>query len=363
MDSGACRAGRTVVLSLAARDPSWRPGEPVPVPRLLSAVTWLSLAIAALTVMLFLAVPGLREGRDLPILAAIGLLLGTPHGVVDHLLPQSDRWPLRGRALSRLLSVYVVVVAVVLAVTLITPVLGIGLVILFSVVHFGSTDAAMRCERRGRAPCYGPVVVLAYGGSLGFVSFARWPNHVRDIFSVISPDIAGSLRVPMFIAAGCTVVAIFLFTVTAVRHRDWLDVVEVWVLLAMAVALPPLAAFGVYFTVWHSLRQYVRLYGDARGNTGSDARMYPSPRTLNRRSLFLTMAAATAATVVLFVAAIIALRMNIDIVYQFRLGDWLIVLLAAVIIPHTIALLRYDRWKAIHHSEKRYSCMMGQEKS
>lgn len=314
------------------------PGRGLPPPALLVRVTWLSLAVVGLAVAVYLAVPTLRAGRDLPLLAVLGLLFGTPHGTVDHLLPQSSGGPLRGWALVRAVGLHMAGVAVITAAALAMPVIGLGLVIAVSAVHFGSSDAALARERRGLRPRWGTVAVLAYGGPLAFVSFARWPEHVRRLFEEISPGLAPDLRGPILVAAAATLVAGCLFVVAAIRRHEWLDAVEVPALLALALVLPPLAAFGVYFAAWHSLRQYVRLYADTRG----------VPPAFGAAALVRTMAVATAATVVLGAVAVGLLRAGSDALVRLGPGDWLIVLLAAVIVPHTIAVLRYDRWKAAH---------------
>ncbi|GAA3815023.1 Brp/Blh family beta-carotene 15,15'-dioxygenase [Streptomyces phyllanthi] len=328
-------------MSAAVPVPARGPSSQRPLPVLLGQVTWLSLAVVTLAVAVYLAVPTLRGGHDLPELAVLALLFGTPHGTVDHLLPQSGEGPLHGRALVRTVGLHLAGVAVITAATLVMPVIGLGLVIAVSAVHFGSSDAALARERRGLPPRWGTVAVLAYGGPLAFVSFARWPEHVRRLFEVISPGLARELRGPILVAAAATLVAVCLFVVGAVRRRQWLDAVEVSALLALVLVLPPLAAFGVYFAAWHSLRQYVRLYADARGT--------PSPFTA--ADLVRTMAVATAATVVLGAVAVVLLRAKSEALLHFGPGDWLIVLLAAVIVPHTIAVLRYDRWKAAHTSD------------
>jgi Brp/Blh family beta-carotene 15,15'-monooxygenase len=340
--------------------------QPLTSRQLLDRATWISVAVIVLSMVVFLAVPELRGGQDVPALAAVGLLAGAPHGAVDHLLPQSDGWPLRGRALVGLLAVYIAVVGAVLAVTLAAPVIGIAAVIVFSVVHLGSADAALARERRGQPPRYGPVSVLAYGGPVGFISFARWPRQVRSIFGVISPQIAGTLRVPMLVAAAATAVAAAVFVFREVRRGEWVDATEVLALVFFALAVPPLAAFGIYFSAWHSLRQYVRLYADARqpdarqpdarrpdaggpdarGRAG--ARRYPLPRTFNPGNLFSTMAIASAATTSLAAAAVGVLRLDAGVVQRYHVGDWLTVLLAAVVTPHMITILRYDRWKVAH---------------
>jgi len=333
----------------ATRTSLWRSGgSPLPTSRLLGAATWFSLVAAAVGVAAFVAVPGLR-GRDVPALALIGLLLGAPHGAVDHLLPQSGAWSQRGGSLLRRAIPYVGVVAVVLAISLVTPVIGIALIIVLSVVHLGACDAALRHERRYQIPRFGFVAILAYGGPIGFVSFARWPAEVREIFRVISPDIADVLRLPMYCAAVATVLAIGVFVVAAARERAWLDVAEVMVLLALFLAVPPLAAFGIYFAMWHSLRQYVRLYADARGESEPAKGNYPLPRVLNMRTLFTTMLVGSlAAAVILAVATLAALHSHADFVQRFQSGDWLTILLVAVIAPHMVTILRYDRWKAAH---------------
>jgi Brp/Blh family beta-carotene 15,15'-monooxygenase len=309
------------------------------VPVVMRRATWLSVIALAVTSALFIAVPGLRSAHDIPAVALIGFAFGVPHGAVDHLLPQSDRWPLRGRNLMRLFGGYVAVAAVVLAVALTSPVVAVGLIIVFSVVHLGTADAATRQERQGRPPRYGIADTLAYGGPLGFVPLVRWPDQVASIFRMVAPGLEQDLRTPALFATILCAGAGIVVAVRAANRREWTVVAELSVLWVLVLTVPPLAAFGVYFAAWHALRQYARLFADSSATQEVDG------RPLNRRSLILTMAGGTAATLILAGVAVVALRYNSEALTRLRLGDWCVVLLAAVVAPHMITILRYDRWK------------------
>jgi hypothetical protein len=128
----------------------------------------------------------------------------------------------------------------------------------------------------------------------------------------------------------------------------WLDAAEVLVLLALVLAVPPLAAFGIYFALWHALRQYVRLYTDARGGRAPVRDGYPLPRVLDLRSLASATAVGTLATVAFGLAAYGAVSGHADAIRRFHMGEWLTALLVSLIAPHMVTTLGYDRWKVQH---------------
>jgi beta-carotene 15,15'-dioxygenase len=116
--------------------------------RALHRASLASVVMVATGIVLWAAVPGLR-GRDVAAVGIIGLLLGVPHGAVDHVLPPAGSWPVRPGALSRLLGLYLLAFAAMLVIVFVSPVIAYWAILVLAVFHWGAGDAVVRRERSG----------------------------------------------------------------------------------------------------------------------------------------------------------------------------------------------------------------------
>jgi len=306
--------------------------------RVLQVASTASVIMVAAGIVLWTAVPSLR-GRDVAAVGIIGLLLGVPHGAVDHVLPPAGSWPVRPGALSRMIGLYLLMFAVMLAVVFAAPVVAYWAIIVFAVFHWGAGDAVVRRERRGEATSIGgPVEILAGGGFI-VVNAAYWPDHVRVILAAIAPGVADEARVPTLVAGYLLAAAMVAFSGWMLLRRRWLDAGEVALLLVLAIATPPIVAFGLYFGPWHSVRQTTRLFVEA-GRTDSAPGPAIDPVGLLRMLIYGTMAAFA----VLFVVVALS-GMYPDRTLHFRGNDWAMAALTAAVAPHVVTVLRYERWK------------------
>ena len=93
------------------------------------------------------------------------------------------------------------------------------------------------------------------------------------------------------------------------KDRQWRDIGEQSVLWASTLLLPPVAAFSVYFALWHSPRHIIRTL----------------PRLpANRRD---------------------PLAINQDAsLANLRPDSWIGAFLATLTVPHAVAIYRYNLW-------------------
>lgn len=321
-----------------------RPTSPLPrsLPR---AVTMIGL-----TAMLACAALGMAGWRGGPgdgvIVAAIGLLIGVPHGSVDHLLPEpgTGQRPHDWRLVA-FLAWYIAVVVTFLAVVFFVPAVALIAFLAFSAVHFGTADIAFNRWRRGNADVTGPrdgldlaTQTIAYGGSMSLLFFLRWPAEVEAALSVLGPRVSELVTGPARIGAFITLAAI---AVTALRHLmagAWLEAAEVLVLLLCAWFVPPLVSFGVYFAAWHALRHMSRIWIVVPG-----VHRLLTERRVGRayRQTVLQVLPTTLATYAIL-AAILVLGGQGFLHDQFLRAS-IAAVLAAVTIPHVGMILRYDQ--------------------
>ncbi|WP_027000022.1 beta-carotene 15,15'-dioxygenase, Brp/Blh family [Eisenibacter elegans] len=184
---------------------------------------------------------------------AIGfLLLGIPHGAVDHHLAQQAS----GWRLLRFVGHYLGVMAVVGLLWWLHTGLALGLFIAYSAWHFGETDL-----RRWQA--FHPLTAGIYGTALLAALLLPHPETLGAILAAmgmplgLSPIQArwGSMAAFMFLGVLCWMIP--------GQHRS--GYILLLVQLVLSAFLPLLVAFMLYFTFTHSLtgwrdiRQKLRL--------------------------------------------------------------------------------------------------------
>ncbi len=208
---------------------------------------------------------------------ALGLLLGLPHGAVDHLVPawvRGRRTPLPVTA--ALLVGYVAAAAVMFLLLRRYPLPGLLVFLAASMLHFGTGEVqydrlrtqppAVRHGSRSTAARFRAAVVAApqvvgWGGTTVLLPLAWWPDEVRSVLDALAPGSATLLLTPavrhgviavVLVAAGLTVTQ-------ALRQRRPRPAAELALLVAVFLIIPPLVAFAGYFGAWHATRHVMRL--------------------------------------------------------------------------------------------------------
>ncbi len=205
-----------------------------------------------------------------PVLAVGGVLLGLPHGAVDHLVPGwTAARPLPRRALATLLAGYVLVAAAAAFALVAAPLPTVMLFLAVSAWHFGRGEVAEAAEAAGAplpgwrhdlAPC------LAHGLVTTALPVAAWPQVSLPLLAVLAPGVA---RAPGWLptALGAVTAAVVgLALAGLLRQRRLGAAGELALLAATFWLVHPFAAFGVYFGLWHALRHSARLVDLAAGD-------------------------------------------------------------------------------------------------
>lgn len=310
---------------------------------------WLTrVPIACVSAVLLVAVasPRVAESAALP-LAMVGLLVGIPHGAIDHLIPwwwwesgrldrrrdRSTRRVRRDRSVAWFAFAYAATAAVAFSALLVAPTPTLVGFLLLSALHFGRGEVVTSAERAGR-PLPGQQVDLPVVAAHGLVvvGLLLWsrPADVRPILDVLSPALADGVaatREPgLLLVASAVAVAL----ATLLWRRRWLEMVELVLLSAVFVMAPPLAAFGVYFGAWHAVRHTGRLLDLARWH-------HPTSDGWGRPGVVLARAAALPTT-----AAVLAVTSGWLLRDEVSLATEVGVLLALTL-PHAAVVWAYDR--------------------
>ncbi|SFO59856.1 beta-carotene 15,15'-monooxygenase, Brp/Blh family [Geodermatophilus obscurus] len=241
--------------------------------RELPVLTRLPVAVLVAALALSVLAPGAVAAAALPV-AVVGAVLGVPHGAVDHLVPW---WWSGGRhAPRRLLALvvagYAAAATAAAAALLLVPTPALAAALVLSAVHFGRGEVVAWAERAGR-PVPGPAADLlpctAHG--LAVVGLLLWrdPATTDPWVRALSPGIADAAlgsRTAGLVLVAVTVAAAVARLLARGRVRDAAELVLV---AAVFAVVPPLAAFGVYFGLWHAVRHTGRLLDLARAAGGA----------------------------------------------------------------------------------------------
>jgi Brp/Blh family beta-carotene 15,15'-monooxygenase len=194
------------------------------------------------------------------VIALVALLVGIPHGAIDHLITIP-------RTSQRKFVAYIIgyILLAILAGWAIATwnLLGFQIVVVMSALHFGFGDAAYRNEEREylREDKYPFWVESAYAIPAGFlpVVLPLTDSRTLDALERIQPTLinwAGSnsnaiRSYTMVLGVAC----ILLLIVT----RHYSHALDLSLLALLAIIAPPLVAFAIYFGFWHAIRHTARL--------------------------------------------------------------------------------------------------------
>ena len=236
---------------------------------------WVGSVVVALPLLAGLSVPLLVQ--YVPLVASV-VVLGLPHGAVDHLAVARTRgerpdW----RAIARVVALYGVVGGAYAALWALAPALSFVLFIGVTWFHWGQGDLyallalADADYLRSWPQRLGTVVVR--GGLpmlVPLLAFPEWYRRVAtDLVGIFAPGAVDALAVvfrpDVRLAVGLAYGLVLVGTLSvgylrADRPGPWrLDAAETVGLVTFFAVVPPVLAIGVYFCLWHSLRHVVRL--------------------------------------------------------------------------------------------------------
>jgi Brp/Blh family beta-carotene 15,15'-monooxygenase len=192
-------------------------------------------------------------------IALFALAVGIPHGALDHFVtvPRTNK-----KIMFIFISIYVLVACVAVLAILKWNVLGFQIVVLMSLLHFGVGDSAFLNELdrlKGISSSRLPTtfVVLAFG-SIPVVL----PLINSSSTSALSQVNTNLIDWHQGFDQGLRSIVLALFIVALVAlviTKRFRDVIDLFLLAALAVLTPPLIAFAVYFGCWHAMRHTARL--------------------------------------------------------------------------------------------------------
>ncbi len=212
--------------------------------------------------------------RYLPLAASV-VVLGLPHGAVDYLVPAR----LGDRSLPASMAVvgvvYLVLGGAYAALWLVAPAPAAAFFIAMTWFHWGQGDVHALTAFVGadhlRSPALRAATLFVRGGLPMFVPLLAFPGRYREVVATWVELFGADLTAAWLFApttrlvGGAAFLAVTVATLLAGRaaaddRRGWrVDAGETALLWTLFLTVPPLAAVGVYFCAWHSLRHVLRV--------------------------------------------------------------------------------------------------------
>ena len=238
----------------------------------------LILACVAFFFLLPIALP--IEAQLIPLLLS-AVFIGLPHGAVDHLVPgMLAGKSIRPHQMAVLIAGYLVLIAIVLGLWLLSPLVGFVFFIGLTWWHWGTADlhATLAFHRASFLDTKPSRFLTAFvrGGLPMFVPLLFFPDDYRlaldsitALFTSASVDPLNGIFSSQFRVVGGLLFAAAMFLSIALAfsasagqdaHQQGMIYSGETILLGFYFAVvPPFLAIGLYFCLWHSMRHIARL--------------------------------------------------------------------------------------------------------
>ncbi|ESS06423.1 MAG: beta-carotene 15,15''-monooxygenase, Brp/Blh family [uncultured archaeon A07HB70] len=242
--------------------------------------SWLALGAVALA-----AAAGSAVGADLPTVVVYApfalsvVVLGLPHGAVDHLVPGRLGDGVTVRSVLWVALVYAALMAAYAAAWFVVPTASFVFFVALTLFHWGQGDvyALLALDDAEHLPTTAErgLALLVRGGLPMLAPLVAFPGRYREValaaVSLFGADAAA--LAPLFSPTGRLAAAGGLFALSvlglvagglrvragAPRTPLLVDAGEVALLWVYFAVVPPILAVGVYFCLWHALRHVARL--------------------------------------------------------------------------------------------------------
>ena len=220
----------------------------------------LLVGVAVILSILFTAFLGSDNLNWQISLAVIALIIGIPHGALDHLVTLPKDKPAK---MALFVIIYVLIAVAAVWAILQWNVLGFQLVVIMSAAHFGIGDAAFIAEserlNNGVSKSLTDRLIYALPAGLLPVFVPLTSDLTNSALAEVNPQLinwAGSnsnlIHLLVLLIAASSLFILIL-------KRDDKGAMDLALLAALSILTPPLVAFAIYFGLWHALRHTARL--------------------------------------------------------------------------------------------------------
>jgi beta-carotene 15,15'-dioxygenase len=283
----------------------------------IQGITFCLLSCALACASLYL--PRLDQQTELIIIAVMIVALGVPHGALDTIfarqlynIKSTGEWIGFG-------VLYLLLAAATVGFWMLFPTLFLIGFFLISIAHF-SGDPAEGTNLATR---------ILYGGAiLVLPALLNATELSRLLDFLVGFDAASQIVRPMEVMAWPWLFGLLIATMWQIR-TNWLTALELLSVSALAVLLPPLLAFTVFFCGMHSARHILRTFEYA-----------------GRTSPWLMVLASVVPMAAVFGLSTIAWKLMSNTAFDTRIIQLVFVGLAALTVPHMVLVeqVRVSGW-------------------
>jgi len=268
-------------------------------------------------------------------LTVIALIIGIPHGALDHLVTLPKNKPAK---MALFVVIYVLIAVAAVWAILRWNVLGFQLVVIMSAAHFGIGDAAFiaESERLNNRASKSLIDRLIYA----------LPAGLLPVFVPLSSDLTNSALAEVnpklinWAGSSTNFIHLLVLLIAAsslfvlVLKRDDKSAIDLALLAALSMLTPPLVAFAIYFGLWHALRHTARLTLNLSKSEISYQNNEP------KRAFINAVLPGTPALIGTFIVAAILAAANPD---NSRLLWSILVVIWALTVPHMMVTAKLDK--------------------
>jgi len=268
-------------------------------------------------------------------LAVIALIIGIPHGALDHLVTLPKDKPAK---MALFVIIYVLIAVAAVWAILRWNVLGFQLVVIMSAAHFGIGDAAFiaESERLNNRASKSLIDRLIYA----------LPAGLLPVFVPLSSDLTNSALAEVnpklinWAGSSTNFIHLLVLLIAAsslfvlVLKRDDKSAMDLALLAALSMLTPPLVAFAIYFGLWHALRHTARL----TLNLSKSEIAYQNDEP--KRAFINAVLPGTPALIGTFIVAAVLAAANPD---NSRLLWSILVVIWALTVPHMMVTAKLDK--------------------
>ena len=295
----------------------------------------LVVGVAVILSILFTAFLGSDNLNWQISLAVIALIIGIPHGALDHLVTLPKDKPAK---MALFVIIYVLIAVAAVWAILRWNVLGFQLVVIMSAAHFGIGDAAFIAEserlNNGVSKSLTDRLIYALPAGLLPVFVPLTSDLTNSALAEVNPQLinwAGSNSNLIHLLV-LLIAASSLFIL--VLKRDDKSAMDLALLAALSILTPPLVAFAIYFGLWHALRHTARLTLNL--NKSEIAYQNNEPK----RAFINAVLPGIPALIGTFILAAILAAANPD---NSRLLWSILVVIWALTVPHMMVTAKLDK--------------------
>ena len=295
----------------------------------------LLVGVAVILSLLFTAFIGSDNLNWQISLAVIALIIGIPHGALDHLVTLPKDKPAK---MALFVIIYALIAVTAVWAILRWNVLGFQLVVIMSAAHFGIGDAAFIAEserlNNGVSKSLTDRLIYALPAGLLPVFVPLTSDLTNSALAEVNPQLinwAGSnsnlIHLLVLLIAASSLFILIL-------KRDDKSAMDLALLAALSLLTPPLVAFAIYFGLWHALRHTARL----TLNLSQSEIAYQNNEP--KRAFINAVIPGIPALIGTFIVAAVLAATNPD---NSRLFWSILVVIWALTVPHMMVTAKLDK--------------------